>query len=248
MDKKTIIIQGSEHPFQGLQKLLGGFCHPKKADNSDEDTITDGTHISEPDLTSQVHNDDEIHVEQGEEDPQDQHETVVSQSRAAVVKFDTTRDNNGEDEGEEVTLLESTKQTEREKQPEIIATSLNRSKRVRRGLGVALVAILAVLATLVTLHRLGYDLADIKFTSSDTSEEFSSKPLITIHYNSDKKIVATDPIASSENHIPSTKTSNEDDIEKLDTFESTNDKVDRVKEKLDELMAIVADIQNDSEL
>lgn len=249
MSKQTIIIHGTEHPFQSLQKLLGGFCHPKKAEISDEDTVTEGTHISEPDLTSQVHTDDEIRTEHEEEEQHqheelEQHEIVVSpQSRAFVFQPESKCDNNNDEdegEGEEVALPNSMKLSECEKQPEIIATSLNRRKRVTRGLGVALVAILAVIATLFTLHRLGYDLADITFTSSDSSEALTSKPLIKIQYNNDKKMVEMDP-------VPSTEISNHEDVEP-ETFESINDEVDRLNEKLAELKAIVADIQNDSEL
>ena len=270
MDKQTIIIQGTERPFHGLQKLLGGFCRPKK-EISDEDTITDGTHVSEPDLTSQVHTDDEIRAEQEEDDHQhdhqeqqeDRHEPVVSRSRAAVLQPEATsssndNDDDEEEEGEEVVLQVSPELSDSEKQPEIIATNFNRRNRVTRGLGVALVAILAVLATLFTLHRLGYDLANITFTSSDSLNEFSSKPLIKIQYNTDKKIVTMDP-------VPSPNTSNEDEDLDSETLESTSDevdeekenleilertseKVDRVQEKLDELKALVADIQNDAEL
>ncbi len=219
MDKKTILIQDTEHPMNGLYKLLGGFCQPRKLEPSDDDSLTDGTHVSEPDLTSQVH------VEEQHE------ETVVSR---AVVEPDATDD---EEEGEEVALPESIKVTETE--PEIKATNLGRRKRVSRGLGVAMVAILAVFVTLFTLHRLGYDLADFTFTSSDTSKGSSSKPFIKIQFNERK----VETVEKRQTTMASPESSDEQD-----TSQDQIDGVDTGKQKLEEMRTLVADFQKDSEL
>lgn len=245
--------------MKSLQKLLGGFCNPRKPEPSDDDTLTDGTHISEPDLTSQVNIDDEH--EEGEEEvvveqkPEPELQAQAqSQEMEQELEFcdketsdaQSTVETNSieeDDEGEEVALHDLIKSTE--KQPEIKATNLSRRKRVIRGLGVAIVAILVVVATLFTLHRLGYKLADFTFTPSDASKDSSSKPLITIQYN-EQKIHTVEKVDTVE-ELQTTVVPLEADTSEDYITEGTKE-VDRAKEKLEELRSLVADIQRGSEL
>mmetsp|Transcript_126875 Transcript_126875/g.355300 ORF Transcript_126875/g.355300 Transcript_126875/m.355300 type:complete len:201 (-) Transcript_126875:24-626(-) len=121
----------------------------------------------------------------------------------------------------------------------IKATYLGRRNRVVRGLGVAFVALLAVFATLLILHRLGYEMVDLSSTPMDDSSpaERQSKPLIQIQYNGKRKKIETAPSVTAETP------SNGSVDEKADTV-----MVDRVQQKLDELLSLVADIKSSSEL
>lgn len=65
--------------------------------------------------------------------------------------------------------------------------ALGRRNRIARGLGVFFLGTLAVATTLFTLHRLGYQMADLKITAVDRSSSAKvSKPLIQIRYNREK--------------------------------------------------------------
>jgi len=176
MPKQKIRIRGpdqDQNPMESLQKLFNGFCNPKKGHPSDDDTVTDGTYMSEADLTSQVQ-------------AQRPADSTMKETNA------TPEPPCGNaDEGVEVTLPDATKT--RERQEEIKATYSTRRPRVTWGLGIVVVAIIAVFATLFTLHRLGYELADFTFTEVDSTKMNSkpSKPLIQIQYNEKKQTTPT---------------------------------------------------------
>lgn len=272
MEKKTIIIHDSENPLKGLQKLLGGFCQPKKSDQSDDDTMTEGTHISEPDVASQVNVEDEeeelvqdetkeklqeqeyfLPEEQSRtEEPQEEHreeplheepqqeenrqEEPLPEKLEQLKVSSVVMELEEEDEIEEVTLRDQIKETENP--PEIKVTNLDRRKRVHRGLSVAMMAFLVVFSTLFTLHRLGYELADFTYKSSDKTKNASTEPFIKIRFN-EKKFQSDDKLQHTMEHSKAI-TDN-----KLVQVEGNG--VARTEEKL-EVRALVDDIQNGSEL
>lgn len=228
MARQKIHIRGADHdknPMEGLQKLLNGFCHPKKNHTSDDDTVTDGTQTSEPDLTSQVH-ERKMELEQHEGE--------------SATKATTASSSESKDEGVEVTLPDATHT--RENQDEIEATHLNRKLRVTWGLGVAMMALIAVFATLFTLHRLGYDVADFTFTGMDDTATINkpSKPLIKIQYNEKKPKTETPQNTRVESPVESIHESPSSDSAPLDG----PPKADEAMQKLDELRSIVAEIKS----